>query len=82
MPKNITYRQLESILLQAGFDKFRTRGAHLVYVHRDTGARIVLPPPRLKSVPAVYVRAIGKAIDDYGIMTSEEFFHLVAEKEL
>lgn len=82
MHKTITYRQLESILLHAEFGKLRTKGRHLVYVHRDTGARIVLPPPRLKSVPVVYVRAIGKAIDDYGIMTSEEFFHLVAEKEL
>ena len=82
MHKTITYRQLENILLHAEFDKLRTRGRHLVYVHRDTGARIVLPPPRLKSVPTVYVRAIGKAIDDYGIMTSEEFFHLVAEKEI
>ena len=82
MYETITYRQLESILLSAEFDKVRTKGRHLVYVHRGTGARIVLPPPRLKRVPAVYVRAIGKALDDYGIMPSEEFFHLVAEKEI
>jgi predicted RNA binding protein YcfA (HicA-like mRNA interferase family) len=82
MYETITYRQLENILLHAEFDRLQTRGRHLVYVHRGTGVRIVLPPPRLKSVPAVYIRAVGKALDDYGIMPAEEFFHLVAEKEL
>jgi predicted RNA binding protein YcfA (HicA-like mRNA interferase family) len=82
MPKAITYRQLENILLQMGFSKYHTRGKHLVYLHRDIGARIVLPPPRLKAVPTIYIRAIGKTIDDYGLMTSEEFFRLIAEKEI
>jgi predicted RNA binding protein YcfA (HicA-like mRNA interferase family) len=82
MFRNISFRQLQAILLKLGFEKVPTRGQHLVYIHRDTGTRIILPPSRLKSVPPVYVRAVGKELDDHGIMTSEEFFHLVAEKEL
>jgi len=82
MPKRISYRQLANILIQAGFDERKTKGAHLVFIHQETGARIVLPPPRQRSVPDVYVRAIGKMVDEYGIMTREEFFELVFEKEL
>jgi predicted RNA binding protein YcfA (HicA-like mRNA interferase family) len=82
MPRGISYRQLENILLNAGFRKSRTKGAHLVFVHQESGARIVLPPPRLRSVPEVYVIAIGKMVDEYGIMPREEFFQLIWEKEL
>jgi predicted RNA binding protein YcfA (HicA-like mRNA interferase family) len=82
MPKGISYRQLESILSRAGFHRARTRGSHLVFVHPESGARIVLPPPRRGSVPDVYVIAIGKIVDEYGIMPRQEFFWLVSEKEL
>ena len=82
MPKRISYRQLANILIQAGFYERKTRGTHLVFVHQETGARIVLPPPRQRSVPDVYVRAIGKMVDEYGIMPREEFSELVFEKEL
>jgi len=82
MPRGITYRQLGNILLHAGFRQSKTKGAHLVFVHLESGARIVLPPPRQRSVPEIYVRAIGKMVDEYGIMAREEFFELVSEKEL
>lgn len=82
MLKGITYRQLANILLHAGFRQSKTTGVHLVFIHQESGARIVLPPPRQKSVPEVYVRAIGKMVDEYEIMTREEFFELVVEKEL
>lgn len=82
MLRGISYRQLKNILIEAGFHQSRTKGAHLVFVHPESGARIVLPPLRHRLVREIYVRAIGKIVDDYGIMSREEFFQLVSEKEL
>ena len=82
MHREISYRQLANILRTAGFYQSKTSATHLVFTHQESGARIVLPPPRQRSVPQIYVRAIGKMVDEYGIMPREEFFQLVSEKEL
>lgn len=81
MPRRISYRQLEGILVHAGFHKSMKRGSHLLFVHQESGTRVVLPFPRQRSVPYVYVRAIGRMLDEYGIMPAEEFYQLVLEKE-
>lgn len=81
MPRGISYKQLEGILVREGFRRSRTRGKHLLFVHQESGTRVVLPFPTQRSVPYVYVRAIGRMLDEYGIMPAEEFYQLVLEKE-
>ena len=78
---NITYRQLKRILLDIGFKELRTSGKHLFFIHQEYGTRVILPYPSKRQVPIVYVKAIGKMLDEYGIMPVEEFYQLIFEKE-
>ena len=77
---NITYRQLKRILLDNGFLELRTKGKHLLFIHQEYGTKVILPHPSTKQVPIVYVKAIGKMLDEYEIMPAEEFYQLVFEK--
>jgi predicted RNA binding protein YcfA (HicA-like mRNA interferase family) len=59
----VTYARLFKVLRQLGFSSQTSKGDHLVYLHKPTGALLVLPRGRrTDTVPAASLAAIRMSI--------------------
>ncbi len=69
----VTAKDAVRALKRAGFVEDRQKGSHLVLIHPQTRARVVIPVDSGRTIKEPLLRAIVK---DAG-MTSEEFIDLL-----
>jgi predicted RNA binding protein YcfA (HicA-like mRNA interferase family) len=43
VPKSVTYKELEKILIHSGFEKVAAKGSHVKFKHQDFTHDIVIP---------------------------------------
>jgi predicted RNA binding protein YcfA (HicA-like mRNA interferase family) len=69
MLRNITFTELEELLLKLGFTSFPTAGSHYVFQYPSSGALIVLPGYEEKAyVDAVHLVAVRRILVENGLI--------------
>lgn len=67
VPRDITYQELERILLSVGFKKREGgKGSHLVYYHYGLPSILTIPVHG-NHVKAIYVKMAREALQDLGV---------------
>lgn len=67
IPKDVTYQELDRLLLSVGFKKREGgKGSHLVYYHDDL-SRVLPIPVHGNHVKAVYIKQAREALQDLGV---------------
>lgn len=77
IPKHITMREFEKIMLAVGFVRGRTRGRHNLFHYPDTNVTITLP--RTRYAGRAHISLVRRILDESDIFSKEEFDSLVTE---
>jgi len=75
MPRQVTYRGMERLLLSVGFCFAGQRGSHRVFTHGQTGTLLTLPSQKMMS-PA-NVQIARRMLDERGILDRDRFEELL-----
>jgi predicted RNA binding protein YcfA (HicA-like mRNA interferase family) len=72
MPKQtVTPQEVRKVLIKLGFVE-TDLGSHALFRHKSKKASVTLPT-RLRNVPTVHLRAIEQTLENYNIMSRDEF---------
>ncbi len=63
-PQSLKYREIELLLLRAGFKKMSAKGSHLKFVHSMTKRQIIIPVHK-NDCKVCYKNRIAKIITKY-----------------
>jgi predicted RNA binding protein YcfA (HicA-like mRNA interferase family) len=76
VPKgSIKLRDFMRVLRRLGFEEVRT-GAHVIMRHSGTGLLVSVPKSR-KEVPPVIAQGIMRQVENYSIVSREEFAEML-----
>ena len=78
LPARVTLRYIEKLLSEIGFSELRTAGKHIVFQHRQTGTRVILP--RVRYVEIAHLSQIRRVLDETDILSKEEFDQTLVEE--
>ncbi len=80
MRKEVTFRDLERVLLTVGFVITHGPGPHKLYTHPSFDAKIVLPPHQAKeTVRLANLVAVRRTLSENGVLDPDSFDRLLEE---
>ncbi|KOP27445.1 hypothetical protein AMR41_05480 [Hapalosiphon sp. MRB220] len=74
MLRNITFTELEELLLKLGFTSLSTAGSHHVFRYPSSGALVVLPGYEKKAyIDTVHLVAVRRILVENGLIDKNAF---------
>ena len=80
---DVTYKEFDQVLVELGFERFRTKDGFRLYRHDPTETVVLLPgEPDDEYVPVYHVRGNAFILDGRGVVERDEFERMIAERKV
>ncbi len=78
---SVTYRDIECVLAELGFDRLQSTGDHRAFRHEESDTLIVLPGwPADNELDAIHRAVVRRMLDERGVIDGDAFDSLLAQR--